>query len=210
MDVGGGHRKLGGGKQGRGTGREQARFADHAVILRKCAGAGPELARTRKLSSMAQIGERIGKDIITAMKAKQEPKLTTLRLVKAAFKSKEIDKRQPLTDAEEQAIITTMLKQRRESIEQFTKGGRPELADREQVEIVLIDAYMPQAASDEDVAALVAGAIEHVRKDGNGEPLGAKDMGAVMKVAQARALADGQRIDGKTLSQAVKAELSKG
>ena len=90
---------------------------------------------------MAKIGEAIGKDIIAAMKAKEADKLTTLRMVKSAFRSKEIDKREPLTDAEEQGIITTLLKQRRESIESFTKGGRLELAAKEQTEIVLEDPH---------------------------------------------------------------------
>ena len=159
---------------------------------------------------MAQIGERIGADIITAMKAKEADKLTTLRMVKSAFKSKEIDKREPLTDAEEQSIITTLLKQRRESIEQFTKGGRPELAAKEQVEIELIDAYMPKAASADDILATVQGAVEQITKDNGGTRPGPRDMGAVMKVAQQRILADGIRADGKLVSELVKAELAKG
>ena len=159
---------------------------------------------------MAKIGEAIGKDIIAAMKAKEADKLTTLRMVKSAFRSKEIDKREPLADAEEQGIITTLLKQRRESIESFTKGGRPELAAKEQVEIELIDAYMPKAASEEDIRATVMGAIERITADNGGTRPGPKDMGAVMKVAQQRALADGARIDGKVLSELVKAELAKG
>jgi len=159
---------------------------------------------------MATIGSQLDKDIITAMKARESDKLTTLRMVKAAFKSKEIDKREPLTDAEEQSMITTMLKQRRESIEQFTKGGRAELAAKEQVEIALIDAYMPKAASDEDVRKIVCGAIEKVTSDNSGTKPSAKDMGTVMKIAQARALADGARIDGRLLSEMVKAELAKG
>jgi len=159
---------------------------------------------------MAKIGEAIGKDIIAAMKAREADKLTTLRMVKSAFRSKEIDKREPLTDAEEQGIITTLLKQRRESIESFTKGGRLELAAKEQAEIELIDAYMPKAASEEDIRATVAGAIEKITADNGGARPGPKDMGAVMKVAQARALADGARIDGKVLSELVKAELAKG
>jgi len=158
---------------------------------------------------MAKIGEKIGTDIITAMKAREEHKLTTLRMVKAAFKSKEIDKREPLTDAEEQQIITTLLKQRRESIEQFTKGNRPELAEKEQKEIELIDGYMPKAASEEDVRAIVHGAIEQVTADNGGTKPGPKDMGTVMKIAQARALADGARIEGRLLSDLVKAELAK-
>ena len=159
---------------------------------------------------MAKIGEAIGKDIIAAMKAKEADKLTTLRMVKSAFRSKEIDKREPLTDPEEQGIITTLLKQRRESIESFTKGGRPELAAKEQKEIELIDAYMPKAASEEDIRATVMGAIERITADNGGTRPGPKDMGAVMKVAQQRALADGARIDGKVLSELVKAELAKG
>ena len=158
---------------------------------------------------MAKIGEQIGKDIITAMKAKEADKLTTLRMVKSAFKSREIDTRQPLTDAEEQGIITTLLKQRRESIEQFTKGGRLELAAKEQVEIDLIDGYMPKAASEDDIRATVMGAIERITTDNGGTKPGPKDMGTVMKLAQARALADGARIDGKVLSELVKAELAK-
>src|SRR5579875_2046781 len=126
---------------------------------------------------MAAIGKQIGKDIITAMKAKDEPKTTALRMVKAALKSREIDKREPLTDAEEQAILTTLLKQRRESVEQFTKGGRPELAAKEQTEIQLIEAYMPQAASEDDVRQIILGAIEHVANGNGGQRPGPKDMG---------------------------------
>ena len=159
---------------------------------------------------MAGIGDKLGTDIISAMKARDADKLTTLRMVKAAFKSKEIDKREPLTDAEEQQIVTTMLKQRRESIDQFTKGGRPELAAKEQVEIELIDAYMPKAASEEDIRAIVAGAFEQITKDNGGTKPVAKDMGTVMKIAQQRALASGARIDGKVLSELVNAELAKG
>jgi uncharacterized protein YqeY len=147
---------------------------------------------------------------VTAMKAREQDKLTTLRMVKSALKNKEIDKREPLTDAEEQQILTTLLKQRRESVEQFTKGGRTELAEKEKVEIVLIEGYMPQAASEDDLRALVQGAVEQITKDNDGVRPGAKDMGAVMKVAQQRSLASGVRADGKLLSELVKAELAKG
>src|ERR1700721_2036564 len=100
---------------------------------------------------MAKIGEAIGKDIIVAMKAKEPEKLTTLRMVKSALRSKEIDKREPLTDAEEQQILTTLLKQRRESVESFTKGNRPELAAKEQAEIAGSKGYFPQAPGGEDL-----------------------------------------------------------
>jgi uncharacterized protein YqeY len=159
---------------------------------------------------MAKIGDQLSTDIITAMKAKEADKLTTLRMVKSALKSREIDKRQPLTDAEEQSILTTLLKQRRESVEQFTKGNRPELAAKEEAEILLIDAYMPKAASEDEIRALVARAVAQITTDNGGTKPTPKDMGAVMKVAQQRALATGSRIDGKVLSELVKAELAKG
>jgi uncharacterized protein YqeY len=158
---------------------------------------------------MAQIGDRIGKDIITAMKAKEADKLTTLRMVKSALKSREIDKREPLTDAEEQSILTTLLKQRRESVDQFTKGNRPELAAKEQVEITIIDAYMPQAASADDLLVLVQQAIHQLTANNNGTPPTPRDMGTVMKIAQQHALSNGTRADGKLLSELIKSELAK-
>ena len=159
---------------------------------------------------MAAIGDKLGTDIVTAMKAREADRLTTLRMVKSALKNREIEKREALTDAEEQSILTTLLKQRRESVEQFTKGNRPELAEKERVEIALIEGYMPKAASEDDLRALVAGAVEQITKDNGGTRPGQKDMGAVMKVAQQRSLADGVRADGKLLSELVKAELAKG
>ncbi len=153
------------------------------------------------------ISERIGADIITAMKAREEHRLTTLRMVKSALKNKEIDKRQPLTDAEEQAILSTLLKQRRESVESFTKGNRPELAAKETAEIALIEAYLPQAAGEDEIRATVQQAIEHLASTG-AKP-GPKDMGAVMKVVQQRLLSNGTRADGKIVSEIVKAELAK-
>jgi uncharacterized protein len=159
---------------------------------------------------MATIGERLGMDIITAMKAREQEKLTTLRMVKSALKNREIDKREPLTDAEEQAILTTLLKQRRESVEQFTKGNRPELAAKEQVEIALIEGYMPKAASEDDLRAMVVSAIAQVTTDNGGTRPGPKDMGTVMKAAQQKIAASGVRADGKLVSELVKAELAKG
>ena len=159
---------------------------------------------------MAAIGDKLGKDIVTAMKAREQETLTTLRMVKSALKNKEIDKREALTDAEEQSILTTLLKQRRESVEQFTKGGRPELAAKEQVEIGLIEGYMPKAASEDDLRALVAAAVVQVTADNGGTKPGPKEMGSVMKAAQAKIAASGVRADGKLVSELVKAELAKG
>jgi uncharacterized protein YqeY len=159
---------------------------------------------------MPEIAERVNKDIVTAMKAREEEKLTALRMVKSALRSKEIDKRGPLTDAEEQSVLTTMLKQRRESVDQFTKGGRPELAAKEETEITLIEAYLPKAAGEDQVRALVCEAIDHIANGKGGQRPGPKDMGAVMKVAQQRILASGIRADGKLVSDQVRAELAKG
>jgi uncharacterized protein len=158
---------------------------------------------------MPEIAERLNKDIVVAMKAREEDKLTALRMVKSALKAKEIDKRQPLTDAEEQSVLTTMLKQRRESVEQFTKGNRPELAAKEQTEIALIEGYLPKAAGEDEVRKLVHEAIAQITKDNGGTRPVQKDMGAVMKVAQQRILASGIRADGRMVSDLVKAELAK-
>ena len=158
---------------------------------------------------MATISERIATDIITAMKAREAEKLTTLRMVKAALQSKEIDKREPLDEAEQQAVLTTMLKQRRESVEQFTKGDRPELAAKEQAEIAIIDAYMPQAAGEEEIRTVVNGVIHHLTADAGGVRPPAKEMGTVMKVVRQRLLANGVRADGKLVSDIIKEELAK-
>ena len=154
------------------------------------------------------IGEKVNADIIAAMKAKEEHRLTTLRMVKSALKSKEIDKRQPLNESEELAVLSTLLKQRRESVESFTKGNRPELAAKEQAEIELIETYMPQAAGEEQIREIVVAAIAHMASEGGSKP-GPRDMGAAMKIVQHRILAGGLRADGKVVADLVKAELAK-
>ena len=158
---------------------------------------------------MAAIADRMQADIVTAMKAKDEHRLTTLRMVKSAMKNKEIDKRSPLDDAEEAAVLTTLIKQRRESVEQFTKGGRPELAEREATEIGMIEGYLPQAASEDEVRAIVLGALEHLAKDAGGVRPGPKDIGPAMRVVRQRVAASGIRADGGMVSELVKAELAK-
>jgi uncharacterized protein YqeY len=155
------------------------------------------------------IGKQIDTDIIVAMKAKEEHKLTTLRMVKSALKNKAIDKRAELTDAEEAQILTTLIKQRRESVESFLKGNRPELAQKEREEIAMIEAYMPQMASEEQIRAVVQKAIAQLTENAGGVRPGSKDMGTAMKIAQQWVLADGLRAEGKTLSELVKAELAK-
>ncbi|RSL16661.1 hypothetical protein EDE15_2182 [Edaphobacter aggregans] len=153
------------------------------------------------------IGEKIQADIVTAMKARDEHKLTTLRMVKSALKNKEIDKREKLSDAEESQILTTLIKQRKESVESFTKGNRPELAEKERVEIGIIEAYLPQAAGEDEIRAVVQAAIAQIAEGGT-KP-GPKEMGSVMKAVQQRIQAGGLRADGKLVSELVKSELAK-
>ena len=154
------------------------------------------------------ITEKIGADIIAAMKAHDAHRVTTLRMVKSALRSKEIDKRQPLTDAEQVAVLSTLLKQRRESVESFTKGNRPELAAKEQSEIVLIEAYMPQSAGEDQIREIVVAAIAELAATTGSKP-GPRDMGAAMKLVQQRIQATGLRADGKVVSEIVKSELAK-
>ena len=142
----------------------------------------------------------LGADIVTAMKAKDPIKLTALRMLKTALTNKSIEKGRALDDAEELQVVSTLVKQRRDSIEQFTKGGRQDLADKEQAEIVVLNTYLPAAASDDDIASAVATAMAETGASS------AKDMGKVMKAAMA-ALA-GKTVDGKKVSEAVKAKLS--
>ena len=147
--------------------------------------------------------DQIQKDIVAAMKAREEQRLSTLRMVKTALKNKEIDKMAPLDDKESQQILSTLIKQRKESIEQFTKGGRQEMADKEAAEIILIETYLPKAAGEEEITAGVRAAM----LDMTG-PLTMKDMGAVMKAAMAKFAAAGMRVDGKVVSEVVKKELA--
>ncbi|NYF78271.1 GatB/YqeY domain-containing protein [Granulicella arctica] len=153
------------------------------------------------------IGEKIQAEIVVAMKARDEHRLTTLRMVKSALKSKEIDKREPLTDAEETQILTTLIKQRKESVESFTKGGRPELAQKEAAEIGMIEGFLPQAADEAELRSLVQGAIAQIAEAG-AKP-GPREMGMVMKAVQQRIQAATLRADGKLVSELVKAELAK-
>jgi uncharacterized protein YqeY len=146
--------------------------------------------------------EQIQKDITAAMKAREEQRLSTLRMVKTALKNREIDKMAPLDDKEAQQVLSTLIKQRKESVEQFTKGGRQEMADKEAAEIKLIEAYMPKAASEDEVVSGVKAVIAEM-----GSPT-MKDMGTVMKNVMARFSGAGMRVDGKIVSEAVKRELS--
>ncbi len=146
--------------------------------------------------------DQIQKDITTAMKAREEQKLSTLRMVKSALKLKEVEKMAALDDKESQQVLTTLIKQRKDSIEQFTKGGRQELADKEAEEIRLIETYLPQAAGEEEIADTVRATIAEM-----GSPT-LKEMGTVMKNVMAKFSAAGTRVDGKQVSEMVKRELT--
>ena len=148
--------------------------------------------------------DQIQKDITDAMKARDEHRLSTLRMVKTALKNKEIEKMAPLDDRESQQVLSTLIKQRKDSIEQFTKGGRQEMADKEAAEIKLIETYLPKAAGEDQIVAGVRAVISEMAT-----PPTIKDMGTVMKAAMARFAEAGMRVDGKVVSEAVKKELSK-
>jgi uncharacterized protein YqeY len=156
-----------------------------------------------------KIDEKIQADIAVAMKDHDEHRLTTLQMMKWALKNKVIEKREELTDAEETQLLTTLIKQRGELVEAFTKDGRPELAEKERLEIEIIEAYLPHASGEEDIRKLVHGAIAHLQKDAGGVRPGPRDLGTAMQVAQQWIRAAGLRADRKLVSEIVKAELSK-
>ncbi len=145
--------------------------------------------------------ERIQSDLTAAMKEKDELRLSVLRMMKSALKNKEIEKVRPLDDLESLQVLQTMVKQRRESIEQFTKGGRKDLAEKEAKEIAIIEKYLPAAPSDAEVHQAIEAAIAEAGADS------LKQMGAVIKAARARL--EGKSVDGKVLSDRVRARLSK-
>jgi uncharacterized protein YqeY len=150
--------------------------------------------------------EKIHEDMVAAMKQRAAERLSTLRMVKSALKNKEIDQRAPVTDAQAVQVLTTLIKQRRDSIEQFTKGNRPELAEKEAAEIVVIEEYMPKSAGDAEMRQLVTDTLAELR--GQGAQLGPKDMGTVMKAVQGKIHTAGLRADGRVVSEMVKAALN--
>ncbi len=143
--------------------------------------------------------EQIQKDLVTAMRAKDEARLSTVRMIKTALKKHEVDAMKPLDEATELQILNMLVKQRRESADMFRKGGREELAAKEESELKMIEGYMPAAPSDEEVDAAIAAALAETGA------ASAKDMGRVMKAANA--ILAGKRVDGKVLSDRVRAKL---
>ena len=143
--------------------------------------------------------EQIQKDLVDAMKAKDELRLSVLRMVKSALKNKEIEKLRPLEDAEALQMLQTLMKQRRESVEMFAKGGRTDLAEKETKEIAIIEHYLPVNASPEDIEHAIDAAIAETGANS------AKQMGTVIKAARAKL--ESKTVDGKALSDRVRARL---
>jgi uncharacterized protein YqeY len=144
--------------------------------------------------------DRIQTDMVAAMKSKDESRLGALRMVKAALKKHEIDAMKPLDENTEIQVLNTLIKQRRESIDMYRKGNRPELADKESAELQLIESYMPAAPGDAEIDDAITAAMAETGVSS------VKQMGVVMKAAQARLA--GKRVDGKALSDKVRARLS--
>jgi hypothetical protein len=145
------------------------------------------------------IVEQIEKDLVAAMKAKEELRLSVLRMAKAALTNKKVELGKPLGDAEGLAVLRTLIKQRRDSVEQFRKGKRDDLADKEEAEIKIIEHYLPAGASEEEIDAAVAAAIQETGATS------AKDLGKVMKAAMAKLA--GKNVDGKHVNEKVRTKL---
>ena len=143
--------------------------------------------------------DQIISDLTAAMKAKDAARTSTLRMVKAAITNREKEGGAAITDEEVLKLLRSQVKQRRDSVEQYQKGGRPELAQKEQAEIVVIEEYLPQAASQEEIEQAVTAAVAET------SATSMKDMGAVMKAAMA--LLAGKNADGRAVSEAVKKKL---
>jgi uncharacterized protein YqeY len=147
------------------------------------------------------LAERIQKDLVDAMRAKEELRLSVLRGIKAAIKHKEVEKMRAMDEAESIQILQTLVKQRKESIEQFTKGNRPELAEKETKELAIIESYLPAGASEAEMDAAITKAISESGANS------IRQMGAVVKAAKAGL--EGKTVDGKALSDRVRERLSK-
>jgi uncharacterized protein len=143
--------------------------------------------------------DRIGQDITAAMRAKDQARLAPLRMAKAALMNREVEKGRALEEPEVEQVIASLIKQRRDSIEQFTKGGRPELAAREAAEITLLETYLPPPVDQAAIEAAVAAVVAETGASG------AKDLGRVMKGVMSRLA--GQTVDGKVVNQLVRQKL---
>ena len=145
------------------------------------------------------IVQQVDKDLVAAMKAKEELKLSVLRMMKSAFKLKQVELTKPLEDTEAVAVLRTLVKQRHESVEQFRKGRRDDLADKEEAEIKILESYLPAAPSDAEVEAAVIAAIIET---GAATP---KDLGKAMKAVMAKLA--GRNVDGRRVNERVRTKL---
>jgi uncharacterized protein YqeY len=159
------------------------------------------------MSEAGALELQVNQQIIVAMKAHDAERTTTLRLIKNALKNKAIEKRAMPTLAEEQQALATMIKQRRDSIEQFTKGNRPELAAKEAGEIAVIEEFLPKALNEAGLEALVAEAVAEAAAASGKAPT-SKEMGQVIKAVQAKLLAASLRAEGRVVSEMVKKALA--
>jgi uncharacterized protein len=150
---------------------------------------------------------QVNQHIITAMKAHDAERTGALRLIKNALKNKAIEKRAPLTQAESEQALASMIKQRRDSIEQFAKGNRPDLVAKEQAEIVIIEEFLPKALDETGLATLVSEALAGLEATLGHKP-SQKDMGLSMKAVQAKLQTAGLRADGRLVSELVKKHLA--
>jgi hypothetical protein len=159
------------------------------------------------MSEAGTLEIQVNQQIIVAMKAHDAERTTTLRLIKNALKNKAIEKRAAPTLAEEQQALATMVKQRRDSIDQFIKGNRPELAAKEAAEIVVIEEFLPKALDEAGLAAIVTEAVAEVAAAKGSAPT-PKEMGTVIKAVQAKLQAASLRAEGRAVSDLVKKALA--
>jgi uncharacterized protein len=162
-----------------------------------------EIRSKKDMTEAGALETLISQQVIAAMKAHDAERTGTLRLIKNALKNKAIEKRVAPTQAESEQVLATMIKQRRDSIEQFTKGNRPDLAAIEAAEIAIIEEFLPKALDEAGLAALVSEAVAEVEASLGRKP-SPKEMGAVMKAVQTKLQAAGVRADGRLVSEQVK------
>src|SRR3981189_915518 len=178
----------------------QAAFPTLRTALSQPSGFLRLLYSSKRGTAMS-LAEKIQKDLVDAMRAKDELRLSVLRGIKAATKHREVEKMRALDETESIQILQTLVKQRKESIEQFTKGNRPELAEKETKELAIIESYLPAGASEAEMNAAITRAISETGATS------VKQMGTVVKAA--KVALEGKTVDGKALSDLVRDRLSK-
>jgi uncharacterized protein YqeY len=144
--------------------------------------------------------DRIQAEMVAAMKARDEARLSAVRMIKAALKKHEVDAMKPLDEATEMQVLNTLVKQRRDSIEMYQKGNRPELAEKETAELHIVESFLPAAPTEEEISAAIDSAVADTGATS------AKEMGKVITAAKAKLA--GKRVDGKSLSDKVRAKLA--